>query len=92
MKKRVTDQFGEDARLILDSIDMSKVTFRREAGEKAIDDSKAIIHLSGLSKKYQPRNESVDALNEVDLSSLKEMVAVIGPSRSAIHITQMMVP
>ena len=85
MKKRVTDQFGEDARLILDSIDeVEGIILRREAREKAVDDSKAIIHLSGLSKKYQSNGMSpVDALNEVDLSIVEgEMVAVIGPSGS----------
>ena len=86
LKKRVTDQFGEDARLILDSIDeVEGIILRREAREKGeFDDSKAIIHLSGLSKKYQSTGMGpVDALKEVDLSIVEgEMVAVIGPSGS----------
>ena len=86
LKKIVSDQFGEDARLILDSIDEVEGTIlRREAREKGeFDDTKAIIHLSGLSKKYQSTGMSpVDALKEVDLSIVEgEMVAVIGPSGS----------
>lgn len=86
LKKIVSDQFGEDARLILDSIDeVEGILLRREAREKGeFDDTKAIIHLSGLSKKYQSTGMSpVDALKEVDLSIVEgEMVAVIGPSGS----------
>ena len=86
LKKIVSDQFGEDARLILDSIDeVEGIILRREAREKGeFDDTKAIIHLSGLSKKYQSTGMSpVDALKEVDLSIVEgEMVAVIGPSGS----------
>jgi len=86
LKKRVSDQFGNDAQLILDSIDeVEGIILRREAREKGdFDDSKAIIHLSGLSKKYQSSGMSpVDALREVDLSIVQgEMVAIIGPSGS----------
>jgi len=79
-------QYGDDARLILDSIDeVEAILLRREARAKGeFDDAKAIIHLSGLSKKYESAGMTpVDALKEVDLSIVQgEMVAVIGPSGS----------
>jgi ABC-type lipoprotein export system ATPase subunit len=79
-------QYGDDARLILDSIDeVEAILLRRQARAKGeFDDTKAIIHLSGLSKKYESAGMTpVDALKEVDLSIVQgEMVAVIGPSGS----------
>ena len=79
-------QYGDDARLILDSIDeVEAILLRRQARAKGeFDDTKAIIHLSGLSKKYESVGMTpVDALKEVDLSIVQgEMVAVIGPSGS----------
>ena len=86
LKETVMAQYGDDARLILDSIDeVEAILLRRQARAKGeFDDTKAIIHLSGLSKKYESAGMTpVDALKEVDLSIVKgEMVAVIGPSGS----------
>ena len=86
LKETVVAQYGDDARLILDSIDeVEAILLRRQARAKGeFDDSKAIIHLSGLSKKYESAGMTpVDALKEVDLSVVQgEMVAVIGPSGS----------
>ena len=86
LKETVIAQYGDDARLILDSIDeVEAILLRRQARAKGeFDDSKAIIHLSGLSKKYESTGMTpVDALKEVDLSIVQgEMVAVIGPSGS----------
>jgi len=86
LKETVLAQYGDDARLILDSIDeVEAILLRREARAKGeFDDAKAIIHLSGLSKKYESAGMTpVDALKEVDLSIVQgEMVAVIGPSGS----------
>ena len=86
LKETVMAQYGDDARLILDSIDeVEAILLRRQARAKGeFDDTKAIIHLSGLSKKYESAGMTpVDALKEVDLSIVQgEMVAVIGPSGS----------
>ena len=86
LKETVIAQYGDDARLILDSIDeVEAILLRRQARAKGeFDDTKAIIHLSGLSKKYESAGMTpVDALKEVDLSIVQgEMVAVIGPSGS----------
>ena len=86
LKETVIAQYGDDARLILDSIDeVEAILLRRQARTKGeFDDTKAIIHLSGLSKKYESAGMTpVDALKEVDLSIVQgEMVAVIGPSGS----------
>ena len=86
LKETVVAQYGDDARLILDSIDeVEAILLRRQARAKGeFDDTKAIIHLSGLSKKYESVGMTpVDALKEVDLSIVQgEMVAVIGPSGS----------
>ena len=86
LKETVMAQYGDDARLILDSIDeVEAILLRRQARTKGeFDDTKAIIHLSGLSKKYESAGMTpVDALKEVDLSIVQgEMVAVIGPSGS----------
>ena len=86
LKETVVAQYGDDARLILDSIDeVEAILLRRQARAKGeFDDAKAIIHLSGLSKKYESAGMTpVDALKEVDLSVVQgEMVAVIGPSGS----------
>ena len=86
LKEAVVAQYGDDARLILDSIDeVEAILLRRQARAKGeFDDTKAIIHLSGLSKKYESAGMTpVDALKEVDLSIVQgEMVAVIGPSGS----------
>ena len=86
LKETVIAQYGDDARLILDSIDeVEAILLRRQARAKGeFDDTKAIIHLSGLSKKYESAGMTpVDALKEVDLSIVQgEMVAVIGPSSS----------
>ena len=86
LKETVMAQYGDDARLILDSIDeVEAILLRRQARAKGeFDDTKAIIHLSGLSKKYESVGMTpVDALKEVDLSIVQgEMVAVIGPSGS----------
>ena len=86
LKETVMAQYGDDARLILDSIDeVEAILLRRQARAKGeFDDTKAIIHLSGLSKKYESAGMiPVDALKEVDLSIVRgEMVAVIGPSGS----------
>ena len=86
LKETVIAQYGDDARLILDSIDeVEAILLRRQARAKGeFDDTKAIIHLSGLSKKYESVGMTpVDALKEVDLSIVQgEMVAVIGPSGS----------
>ena len=86
LKETVVAQYGDDARLILDSIDeVEAILLRRQARAKGeFDDTKAIIHLSGLSKKYESAGMTpVDALKEVDLSIVQgEMVAVIGPSGS----------
>ena len=86
LKETVIAQYGDDARLILDSIDeVEAILLRRQARAKGeFDDTKAIIHLSGLSKKYESAGMNpVDALKEVDLSIVQgEMVAVIGPSGS----------
>ena len=86
LKETVIAQYGDDARLILDSIDeVEAILLRRQARAKGeFDDTKAIIHLSGLSKKYESAGMTpVDALIEVDLSIVQgEMVAVIGPSGS----------
>ena len=86
LKETVIAQYGDDARLILDSIDeVEAILLRRQARAKGeFDDSKAIIHLSGLSKKYESTGMTpVDALKEVDLSIVQgEMVAVVGPSGS----------
>ena len=86
LKETVMAQYGDDARLILDSIDeVEAILLRRQARAKGeFDDTKAIIHLSGLSKKYESAGMApVDALKEVDLSIVQgEMVAVIGPSGS----------
>ena len=86
LKETVIAQYGDDARLILYSIDeVEAILLRRQARAKGeFDDTKAIIHLSGLSKKYESAGMTpVDALKEVDLSIVQgEMVAVIGPSGS----------
>ena len=86
LKETVIAHYGDDARLILDSIDdVEAILLRRQARAKGeFDDTKAIIHLSGLSKKYESAGMTpVDALKEVDLSIVQgEMVAVIGPSGS----------
>ena len=86
LKETVIAQYGDDARLILDSIDeVEAILLRRQASAKGeFDDTKAIIHLLGLSKKYESAGMTpVDALKEVDLSIVQgEMVAVIGPSGS----------
>ena len=86
LKETVVAQYGDDARLILDSIEeVEAILLRRQARAKGeFDDAKAIIHLSGLSKKYESAGMTpVDALKEVDLSVVQgEMVAVIGPSGS----------
>ena len=85
LKETVVAQYGDDARLILDSIDeVEAILLRRQARAKGEFDAKAIIHLSGLSKKYESAGMTpVDALKEVDLSVIQgEMVAVIGPSGS----------
>ena len=86
LKETVLAQYGSDADLILNSIDeVEGIILRREARKKGeFDDSKAIIHLSGLSKKYETTGmKPVQALKEVDLSIAQgEMVAVIGPSGS----------
>ena len=86
LKETVVAQYGDDARLILDSIDeVEAILLRRQARAKGeFDDAKAIIYLSGLSKKYESTGMTpVDALKEVDLSVVQgEMVAVIGPSGS----------
>ena len=86
LKETVMAQYGDDARLILDSIDeVEAILLRRQARANGeFDDTKAIIHLSGLSKKYESAGMTpVDALKEVDLSIVQgEMVAVIGPSGS----------
>ena len=86
LKEAVVAQYGDDARLILDSIDeVEAILLRRQARAKGeFDDTKAIIHLSGLSKKYESAGMTpVNALKEVDLSIVQgEMVAVIGPSGS----------
>ena len=86
LKETVMAQYGDDARLLLDSIDeVEAIILRRQARAKGeFDDTKAIIHLSGLSKKYESAGMTpVDALKEVDLSIVQgEMVAVIGPSGS----------
>ena len=86
LKETVVAQYGDDARLILDSIDeVEAIKIRIQARAKGeFDDAKAIIHLSGLSKKYESAGMTpVDALKEVDLSVVQgEMVAVIGPSGS----------
>ena len=86
LKETVIAQYGDDARLILDSIDeVEAILLRRQARAKGeFDDTKAIIHLSGLSKKYESAGMTpVDALKEVDLSIVQgEMVVVIGPSGS----------
>ena len=52
LKETVVAQYGDDARLILDSIDeVEAILLRRQARAKGeFDDAKAIIHLSGLSK------------------------------------------
>ena len=72
--------------ILLDSIDeVEAILLRGQARAKGeFDDAKAIIHLSGLSKKYESAGMTpVDALKEVDLSVVQgEMVAVIGQSGS----------
>ena len=71
LKETVVAQYGDDARLILDSIDEVEAILLRQARAKGeFDDAKAIIHLSGLSKKYESAEMTpVDALKEVDLIS-----------------------
>ena len=79
LKENVVAQYGDDARLILDSIDeVEAILLRRQARAKGeFDDAKAIIHLSGLSKKYESAGmTTVDALKDLSV------VPVIGPSGS----------
>ena len=69
LKENVVAQYGDDARLILDSIDeVEAILLRRQARAKGEFDD-AIIHLSGLSKKYESAGmTTVDALKEVSIS------------------------
>ena len=63
-------QYGDDARLILDSIDeVEAILLRRQARAKGeFDDAKPIIHLSGLSKKYESAG-----MTPVDAQSTSKM-------------------
>ena len=76
LKETVLAQY-EDVDLF-EPIDEVKVLLVR-ARKGEFDDSKAIIHLSGLSKNMKPGMRPVQARKEVDLSLLSEMVLLSDP-------------